>query len=170
MSEPCGCCAGVETATPVPEVNPPGLSALRYRVGTYATFYESMLARLSNLPITLPSKDGTSTNPIYPLKAFNYLLLEGRPLIWVDGKTRYDTNLELHNCDDVVHVTESGMYYSKKLITPSMPNNQLAAMNTAYKPTGFQFRLIATTWNANNSWATGTDTTMQATIRQAQAK
>src|SRR6185369_8474100 len=30
---------------------------------------------------------------------------------------RYDTNLELHNCDDVVHVTESGMYYSKKLIT-----------------------------------------------------
>jgi hypothetical protein len=50
-------------------------------------------------------------------QAFNYLLLERRPLIWVDGKTKYDTSLEFHNCDDVVHVTESGMYYSQKLIT-----------------------------------------------------
>jgi hypothetical protein len=50
-------------------------------------------------------------------EAFNYLLLEKRPLIWVDGKTKYDTSLEFHRCDDVVHVTESGMYYSKKLIT-----------------------------------------------------
>ena len=50
-------------------------------------------------------------------QAFNYLLLERRPLLWVDGKTKYDTSLELHNCDDVVHVTESGMYYSQKLIT-----------------------------------------------------
>lgn len=50
-------------------------------------------------------------------QAFNYLLLEKRPLIWVDGKTKYDTSLEFHNCDDVVHVTESGRYYSNNLIT-----------------------------------------------------
>jgi Pregnancy-associated plasma protein-A len=57
---------------------------------------------------------------------------------------------------------------SKNLITPTMPTAQLNAMNTAYKSTGFQFKLISTTWNANNSWATGTDPTMQATIRQGQ--
>jgi hypothetical protein len=30
----CGCCAGVEVAVPVSEVNPPGLTALTYRAGT----------------------------------------------------------------------------------------------------------------------------------------
>ena len=41
------------------EVNPPGLSALAYRVGTYGTFYEMMLARLSSLVLELPTDNGT---------------------------------------------------------------------------------------------------------------
>lgn len=44
---PCGCCAGVEALTPLPVANRPGRSALAYRVGTQATFLETMLARLS---------------------------------------------------------------------------------------------------------------------------
>ena len=35
-------------ADPAGETNPPGLSAIAYRTGTWATFQESMLARLSS--------------------------------------------------------------------------------------------------------------------------
>lgn len=45
---PCGCCEGVEILTPQPTANRPGLSALYYRVGTHATFLETMEARLSS--------------------------------------------------------------------------------------------------------------------------
>jgi hypothetical protein len=44
----CGCCAGTSVQTPQMESNRPGLNALSYRVGTWATFKESMLARLSS--------------------------------------------------------------------------------------------------------------------------
>ena len=44
----CGCCSGVGVETPQKEMNLPGLPAIRYRVGTWATFRESMLARLSS--------------------------------------------------------------------------------------------------------------------------
>ena len=44
----CGCCAGVSVVTPIAEFNAPGLSAIAYRTGTWATFKESMLARLSS--------------------------------------------------------------------------------------------------------------------------
>jgi predicted phage baseplate assembly protein len=44
----CGCCAGTDVRTPRPVLNPPGLSALSCRVGTWSTFKDSMLARLSS--------------------------------------------------------------------------------------------------------------------------
>lgn len=44
----CGCCEGVEPLTPLPTVNRPGLPALSYRIGTHATFLETMKARLSS--------------------------------------------------------------------------------------------------------------------------
>jgi hypothetical protein len=44
----CGCCAGTSVQTPQVEQNPPGLSSVTYRAGTWATFKESMLARLSS--------------------------------------------------------------------------------------------------------------------------
>jgi uncharacterized phage protein gp47/JayE len=68
MSEPCGCCAGVEIATPRSEANPPGLTALAYRVGDYATFYETMLARLSGLTLEIASPDGSAPRSVMPLK------------------------------------------------------------------------------------------------------
>ncbi len=43
----CGCCAGIEAATPLPLANRPGLPAISYRAGTWASFRESQLARLS---------------------------------------------------------------------------------------------------------------------------
>lgn len=43
----CGCCEGRESRTPASTLNRPGLEALRVRVGTHATFLETMLARLS---------------------------------------------------------------------------------------------------------------------------
>ena len=44
----CGCCEGIEKLTPLSVANRPGLDALRYRVGTHATFLETMLAYLSS--------------------------------------------------------------------------------------------------------------------------
>lgn len=53
----CGCCAGTSVQTPQPEANPPGLPAIARRVGTWAQFKESMLARLS-------SSDYPALNPL----------------------------------------------------------------------------------------------------------
>ena len=44
----CGCCEGVEPLTPMPTANRPGLASLTYRIGTHATFLETMKARLSS--------------------------------------------------------------------------------------------------------------------------
>jgi predicted phage baseplate assembly protein len=44
----CGCCLGISVQTPQGESNLPGLPAIAYRTGTWATFNESMLARLSS--------------------------------------------------------------------------------------------------------------------------
>ena len=69
MKQPCGCCAGIEVVTPVPEANRPGLPSLSYRVGTYATFLESMVASLSTLYLDVPVSPGSATlQRIYPLK------------------------------------------------------------------------------------------------------
>lgn len=48
MSADCGCCDGVQTVTPAPSYNRPGLPMISYRAGTYGRFRESMLARLSS--------------------------------------------------------------------------------------------------------------------------
>ena len=44
----CACCAGVAVKTPAELGNRPGLTALAYRAGTYATIKQSLLARLSD--------------------------------------------------------------------------------------------------------------------------
>src|SRR5512146_3114646 len=44
----CGCCSGIGVQTPQGEINLPGQSAIAYRTGTWATFKDSMLARLSS--------------------------------------------------------------------------------------------------------------------------
>src|SRR6266851_1169732 len=75
MKQPCGCCAGLEVVTPELEANRPGLSALVYRAGTYATFLESMLARISTIYLDVPTPDGSGkVQRIFPL---NGLVLNG---------------------------------------------------------------------------------------------
>ncbi|MDH3287851.1 MAG: putative baseplate assembly protein [Betaproteobacteria bacterium] len=49
MILPCDCCEGPAILTPLATANRPGLSQLRYRVGTHATFFETMQARLSGV-------------------------------------------------------------------------------------------------------------------------
>lgn len=44
----CGCCAGTGVQTPHPAKNTPGQNSISYRTGTWATFKESMLSRLSS--------------------------------------------------------------------------------------------------------------------------
>ena len=69
MKQPCGCCAGLELVTPEQEANRPGLSALAYRAGTYASFLESMLARLSTFYLDVQKSDGDGAmERIYPLR------------------------------------------------------------------------------------------------------
>ena len=47
MMDPCGCAERGTAFTPSPIANRPGLPALAYRIGTYATFFAAMKARLS---------------------------------------------------------------------------------------------------------------------------
>jgi predicted phage baseplate assembly protein len=60
----CGCCEGVEPLTPQPTANRPGLNALRYRIGTHSTFFETMEARLSNFYF---ETGDTGSEKYYPL-------------------------------------------------------------------------------------------------------
>jgi len=66
-TETCGCCEGIEKLTPAATANRPGLPALRYRVGTHGTFFETMKARLSNLVVEAPGADGQTLQTFYPL-------------------------------------------------------------------------------------------------------
>jgi predicted phage baseplate assembly protein len=47
MTEPCASCAMEPAAGPASLINRPGLNALSYRVGTYATFFDTMKGRLA---------------------------------------------------------------------------------------------------------------------------
>jgi len=57
MNETCGCCEGIQQLTPIAIINRPGLDELAYRVGTHASFLETMLARLPNLGIARKDLD-----------------------------------------------------------------------------------------------------------------
>ena len=50
MNGLCGCCQPPEQSTPLAIYNRPGLSAVAYRIGTYASFRESMLGAISRTP------------------------------------------------------------------------------------------------------------------------
>jgi hypothetical protein len=68
MKQACGCCTGIEVVTPQPEQNRPGLPALSYRAGTYATFFETMLARIASVYFDVPVPDGSGNlQRVYPL-------------------------------------------------------------------------------------------------------
>ncbi len=47
-ADACGCCSGTTVETPSVKFNRPGLSAIAYRTGSYASFKASLLARLSS--------------------------------------------------------------------------------------------------------------------------
>jgi hypothetical protein len=68
MNGCCGCCTGTAVIVPVSEVNLPGLTALGYRAGTYASFLSTMLARLSQITIEVPSPSGNGTVSVSPLR------------------------------------------------------------------------------------------------------
>ncbi|WP_321930954.1 putative baseplate assembly protein [Paraburkholderia guartelaensis] len=67
MNTCCGCCTGTAVTVPAPETNLPGLAALSYRVGTYAGFFDTMLAQLSQVPIHVPSAGQSGTDQLTPL-------------------------------------------------------------------------------------------------------
>ncbi|MGF6289686.1 putative baseplate assembly protein [Paraburkholderia youngii] len=46
----CGCCAAPAPAAPAPIANRPGLAAIAYRIGTFATFREALIESLSHTP------------------------------------------------------------------------------------------------------------------------
>lgn len=55
-TETCGCCDGIEVSTPQAIDNRMGLSAIAYRIGEYAQFKDSMIARLSSSEFGLQEK------------------------------------------------------------------------------------------------------------------
>ena len=69
MTEPYGCCEGLESLTPLSTANRPGLEQLRYRIGTHAVFLETMKARLSSsdFPALTGLKTRDSSDPTLAL-------------------------------------------------------------------------------------------------------
>ncbi len=72
-NDTCGCCEGLHRLTPLATRNRPGLNALTYRVGTYATFLETMKARLSSLYLDIARDEFDAqgrplTDRVYPLQ------------------------------------------------------------------------------------------------------
>jgi len=65
---PCGCCDGITRLTPAPICNRPGLSAIAYRVGSQARFFETMKARLSTMTVDVTSPDGQTSEAKHPLE------------------------------------------------------------------------------------------------------
>lgn len=63
----CGCCDGITQLTPAPICNRPGLSAIAYRVGSQARFFETMKARLSTMAVDGPTADGQTIETTHPL-------------------------------------------------------------------------------------------------------
>src|SRR6516165_12289164 len=47
MIDGCDCRIGMTLQTPLPIANRPGLTSISYRIGTFASFFASMKARLS---------------------------------------------------------------------------------------------------------------------------
>ena len=69
MKMPCGCCEGIEIVTPTSIWNRPGLDALTYRVGTYSTFFETMLARITSVSLSIPALNATDPPAlVWPLR------------------------------------------------------------------------------------------------------
>jgi hypothetical protein len=66
---PCGCCAGTEALTPALIHNRPGLPALAWRVGTQASFFETMKARLGTMEVDGVAGDGQTRQTFRPLQA-----------------------------------------------------------------------------------------------------
>lgn len=67
-TETCGGCEGTQKLTPALIANRPGLSALRYRVGTHGSFLETMKARLSAMTVEAPGPDGQTMAIYKPLR------------------------------------------------------------------------------------------------------
>jgi hypothetical protein len=83
----CGCCAGTSVAIPRGESNRAGLPAIAYRTGIWATFRESMLARLSSAdyPALAPLKTRDTDD-------FSIALLDGSSVM-LDILTFYQERL-----------------------------------------------------------------------------
>ena len=67
-TQPCDCCEGVQVLTPQDETNRPGLPALSYRVGTHASFMQTMQARLSTIDVEGLGADGHLHSHLRPLQ------------------------------------------------------------------------------------------------------
>jgi len=82
----CGCCEGIEKLTPQNIVNRPGLNELAYRVGTHATFLETMLARLSDLFLEITeSSGGNNKKSLYPLRGLKTRDRNDAAIAWLDS-------------------------------------------------------------------------------------
>ena len=68
VTQPCGCCEGVEVLTPQRVFNRPGLPALDYRVGAHASFFGSSKARLSTIEVEGIGPDGQPLEHLRPLR------------------------------------------------------------------------------------------------------
>jgi predicted phage baseplate assembly protein len=108
----CGCCAGTSVQTPQQIANAPGLAAVSYRVGTWSSFKESMLARLS-------SADYPALQPL---------------------KTRADDDFTIPFLDSAAMVLDILTFYQERLVNESYLRtaSQLRSLTELSRLIGYQ--------------------------------
>jgi hypothetical protein len=108
----CGCCAGTSVQTPQQIANAPGLAAVSYRVGTWSSFKESMLARLS-------SADYPALQPL---------------------KTRADDDFTIAFLDSAAMVLDILTFYQERLVNESYLRtaSQLRSLTELSRLIGYQ--------------------------------
>ncbi|MGD8405206.1 MAG: putative baseplate assembly protein [Anaerolineales bacterium] len=90
MKDSCNCCEGIEALTPILVANRPGLEALEYRMGSHASFLETMKARLSSFFLDIPQEgvdeDGRpKVERVYPLRALTTRAPDDASIAFLDA-------------------------------------------------------------------------------------
>jgi Baseplate J-like protein len=86
----CGCCAGVEVTTPRIVWNPPGLPAVRWRVGEHADFLQTLLNRIAAVPVDIDTGEigphgRMRVERLYPLRALRTRSSDDPTIALLDG-------------------------------------------------------------------------------------
>ena len=89
----CGCCEGVSVETPLSIFNRPGLPAIAYRIGSYTSFRQSLLARLSDAKFSVLRQLRTRDNDDFTIALIDAWAVTSDVLTFYQERTANESYL-----------------------------------------------------------------------------